>query len=371
VVSGGLLMGLVWFLSWLLGAGAADGVVAYGSLGLLGIVMGAGLLASGLRAVPVRGGVVGRGGPGIMLAAFAVTLVVGQALLAGPDRMAGLAMPPIQLAAALSAALAIVATAVWRTEGAGSLAVWSGLAWGACIAAGVALVVEAGALGTAALGVAAAARIQGWEPELQATLRDLGAAVSGGGQVDRDALVALLLRPAVVAAAALVLGLAGPLTEELTKGMAAWVRRPATAHAAWVCGVTAGAGFGITEAVGLGSLSLDRWAAGMSVRAAAMVMHATMTGLAGLAWYAAFVEMRRLRALGLLAIAVAGHSMWNLLVLAAVLFGAVGGTGAGDMWSSLAGAAAAGLAATFTVVFLSFRAISRRLAGGAVPPVPA
>ncbi|MFQ5459278.1 MAG: hypothetical protein ACE5EL_00640, partial [Anaerolineae bacterium] len=191
-----------------------------------------------------------------------------------------------------------------------------------------------------------------------------------GAPPDAASLSELLLRPVVLVAILGMLGALGPIAEELVKLGGVALRRPASRHRAWLFGVAAGAGFGVTEAIALGSMALDAWAASILVRATAMLMHATTTGLAGLGWYFAVAEGRRGPGLGLVAIAMATHMLWNTLVVTSAAAG-MAASGGGPPWlDALAAAAVAGLVALFAAVLVTFRGVSRSLSPGAASSGP-
>jgi hypothetical protein len=353
-----------------LALGASSGADADPSAGLLtgagGLLFGlagASLLYGALAPAdaPVRR--IGTRPPAAALLGLAAVLLLGDRLAAGAGPAVGVLMPPLHALAALLPAVAIVAAAAWWQGGEDAPEVHAQLVYGGCVAAGVALVVElALVVGLAALVFAALSVAPGGAATRDAIEAGLGQLV--GGAPDPEALARLLLEPAVLLPLAALLGLLGPLVEELAKLGGVALRAPTGAGRAWVLGVAAGAGFGVTEAVTQGAVAADAWAVGLAVRACATLMHATVSGVAALGWHALVVERRPGAGLARLALAVVAHAVWNGLVLSAVLaalWSAEGGPG----WAAgLASAAAAAVAGLFAAILLGFRAIGRRLAEG-------
>ncbi len=362
IIGASAVLSLGWVYAVAFGGGAIDAAAVYGSLSLMGMVMGAGLVVAGLGRVahPLQA-TFGRRGPAPWVVAFGLTLIAGQGLLVVGGPIAALAFPVVQLLTVLCAALTILSTVTWRSGGESVRAVWSGLAYGGCVAASFALVFEAFALTTAAVAVFAVATVQGWDQALIDSGTKLMESLEAGGALDPGLVSDLVLRPAVIIAAIGLLGIVGPIGEELAKVSGVWARRPTTRYRAWFWGAAAGAGFGMTEAIALGSMVLDAWVGGMVVRAAAMLMHATMAGLAGLGWHALFVERRLARGLSLVAAAAAGHMLWNTLVVAAALFALLASRDGRPLWGVAASGAGFGLVAVFTLVFFLFRRLSSRL----------
>ncbi len=229
------------------------------------------------------------------------------------------------------------------------------MAWAA------ALVIEAMAVVAIAAAVFAVLAAQGDAASYTAAIQAAMESATTGASPDAASLSELLLRPVVLVAILGMLGAIGPIAEELVKLGGVALRRPASRHRAWSFGVTVGAGFGVTEAIALGSMALDDWVPSMLVRATAMLMHATTTGLAGLGLYLAVAEGRRGPGLGLVAIAMATHMLWNTLVVTSAAAG-MAAAGGGPPWLvALSAAAVAGLVALFAAVLVTFRGVSRSL----------
>ncbi len=361
-----LLIGGACGMGFLLAAAAAGQippetlglVVALGSASLLALMAGYGL-ARGARSAmagqPARR--FGPAGAGPWLTCLLVGLPLGWAVLRLQSPLLTLLVfPPIHVTAAILPALACLGYVAGR-GGRPDWLSWRGLlgrlVWGALLATGMAMVAEA-LLGMAmlvivalAMGSSASGRqtIEGLQALAQ-QLSEMGAFEAG----DLDpSMIAPLLHPAIVLGLFLMLALLGPLVEELAKLLGLILRPPSCRAQAWAWGVACGAGFGILESVFFGAydLTASTWPAVILVRAVATVMHATMTGLAALGWYALRSEGRLLTGPVLIGLAVAGHGLWNGLALATGLFGLL-------QRPVLAGAALLALFLLWTAIFLGF-----------------
>jgi RsiW-degrading membrane proteinase PrsW (M82 family) len=93
------------------------------------------------------------------------------------------------------------------------------------------------------------------------------------------------------------------------------MRANTTRAQAYLLGAAAGAGFGFIEAMlyGLGGISEDLadWWQIMLLRGGSTSLHVLCTGLVGVAWWYWSRARRPALALGLFAIAVALHALWN------------------------------------------------------------
>ncbi len=256
------------------------------------------------------------------LVALVGVLMIGQAVaFAGP---ADLARPVFQLAAAILPAFVCLslafnaagqpARAVTWHRALGSLA-WGGLG-SASLAALIELLIALVAVLLLALGILL------FDPALAEQLWALALELRAADQLldltqVRDIIAAPLFALGVLG----LLGVIGPLVEELLKALATpWViavgGRP-DRLSGFLIGVTAGAGFAIVEGVLNGAVALrmsEMWAGLMLLRSAAAAMHCLAAGLAGLGWQMALIERRRLAGAGLGMLAFGLHSAWNTAV---------------------------------------------------------
>ena len=302
---------------------------------------------------------------GPALTAFVVVLGVGTvASLSGPVGLG--ALVPLHVLAALLPARVLTRHVGSRQDGVRAGAIGRGLAWGGLGATSIAfageLIVGSAlalvvwlALGTTPGAQDAVSDVVG---QLLQSVTTLSPAAPGSLE---GLSLAPLLRPSIAAAAIGLLGLAGPLLEELAKLAGVILLRPRTRAEAFLYGVAVGAGFGVLEALLTGAASIGpAWSLAIVARAAATLMHATTCGIAAVGW-------RRLAdgeagaGTARIGLAVALHALWNLGVLGAVLAAAAVAEGVGP-------AALATLAATsplmvtlvFAFVLFAFTGMARR-----------
>jgi len=195
-------------------------------------------------------------------------------------------------------------------------------------------------------------------------------------------LGSLLMSPGVALLAAVVFVGVIPLVEEAIKTVGVPLlayRRPGMAQA-FLWGLAGGAGFAVAEGLFNTLGGLDAWALIISMRVGATLLHCLTGGLMGLAWYYLLRENRWLRALGLYALSVGLHSLWNGLAglatavsLAGLRFeggsDSLGLTALGLLAVAgllLALALAVGVGLAVATRFVRHRSFSR----GGVPPVP-
>jgi hypothetical protein len=287
------------------------------------------------------------------LAAFGLVLLAGQAVLATGPMVAALFLPPLHFLAALLPALALTAWLPWRAK-------LVRIAYGSCVSAGLALVAEVVMAVGLLVAVYLVLSVTATGQATIATIRHALETASQSTNADLAALAPLLLQPVILVSVFAMFALLGPVVEETAKVSGIALRPPLDAHTAWLWGVAIGAGFGVTEAVGLGAMGLPAWPMTMVVRASATVMHATMTGIASLGLYAIIVEARWRRGIIGLGLAVLGHSAWNGLVLLATLAGTATAGQAASGQQVLGGIAAVGLLALWGVILVTFYVLSTR-----------
>jgi RsiW-degrading membrane proteinase PrsW (M82 family) len=175
----------------------------------------------------------------------------------------------------------------------------------------------------------------------------------------------------VVVAAFLLMGALAPFTEEMAKllGPLLVQRREGAPvdiaegrRRAWRRGVCAGAGFGAFEAVFYGGMVFSPlpWVSAVALRACTTVMHAVFGGAAALGWRLGTVERRIRAGLGLAALAVLGHGLWNSLALGAMVASMqAGGNGEGQPVGTMGSVLALGLILLFYGLVAVFAGLTR------------
>ena len=369
LVLGGGLCGLLYLgMATLSLVGSAETLglaVAVGATALLLLGLGTGLTRGAAAAARGRlGRPFGPARAPVWLGLLILVLAGGTALLTlGNPPLTLLAFTPLHMAAAILPALAAVAYTAGRSGKPDWLS-WRGvlgrLAWGACGATLLAMVAELAAglllvaLSAVALGSSDSGR--GTLDALRALMEQAGAT----GGLDPSALdaaqLAPLLHPVIVLAAFLLLALIGPTIEELCKLAGIALRPPRSRAQAWAWGVAVGAGFGIFESVFFSAFELSAlvWPSTAVLRGLSTLMHASMTGLAALGWFALRDERRHLTGLVGIVLAILGHGLWNGLALGSLLFGLLGRP-------ALQAGSAGGVVLLFYAIFLGFLLTPGRL----------
>lgn len=246
----------------------------------------------------------------------------------------------------------------------------AGIAWGGCAATLLALVVESLAvLGLIVLVVTLTGDSVAWGKLVERLTPEAGTVPDPALQM--ELMKDLLAQPLVVVAAFLLMGALAPFTEELAKllGPLLIQRRDAAPvdvaegrRRAWRRGVCAGAGFGAFEAIFYGGMVFSPlpWVAAVALRACTTVMHAVFGGAAALGWRLGTGERRMRAGLGLVAVAVLGHGLWNSLALGAMVASLqAGGSGEGQPVGALGSILALGLILLFYGLVAVFAALTR------------
>ena len=287
---------------------------------------------------------------GWLLAAFLISLVLGQAALAtGLD----LAAPIFHILAGALPPLMFVSLTTHRGADLPSRRRIGALSWGALGSTGLAIAIEM-ALVIAAL-VAAAVWIGATNPQLLESLQEMALDMQRG--VTPDALVPfadMFRSPLVVVAVLGAVAVMIPFIEEGVKGLVlplalAAGGRP-TARQAFLLGVVSGAGFALFEGILNGVMALMNpatWGGLMLVRGGTAAVHCAATGFVALGWYAILVEKRWARgiAFGLLGVAI--HGAWNFAVGGQALIAFF------SQWQSAASAAVQGPLMGMTIALMA------------------
>jgi hypothetical protein len=361
LVLAGALFGLAWLIGiTAAGAAGADNAVLAGSCAIMATVLGAALAYAG-----ARGGLsaarrrFGPAAPLLWLTSFVLVLLAGSVIIAVGPTAAAVLLPPLQFLGALLPALAVVGAAAWRRGGAAWRPTLVGLAYGGCGATTLALFVEATIGLVLLLFILSTPDGQKLAEQFSTLLQELTTEQKVGDAMSE--LLPLLFTPAIIASAFALVGLLGPLSEELAKAIGVALVGPTTRAQAWLWGVTIGAGFGMAEALTFSAMGVDlpNWPITMLTRALTTLMHATMGGIGGLGVYYLLAGRRRSLGIGLLGVAWLGHAAWNCAYLLFAIAGGSATMGGGAWWSAYV-AALAGLSivALFGLVILTFVYVS-------------
>jgi hypothetical protein len=126
----------------------------------------------------------------------------------------------------------------------------------------------------------------------------------------------LFRSPLILSVVFLLFSVLVPLIEEAVKTVGVPLRayrRPEMAQA-FLWGLAGGAGFALAEGLFNSLGSLDTWAAIITLRVGATLLHCLTGALMGLAWYHALLERRWAWGLGIYALSASIHGLWNALV---------------------------------------------------------
>lgn len=262
---------------------------------------------------------------------FALALALGQLALlsgAGDGAVGGLGLMLAHPLAAGMPALAVIAAIAFKQRGARPGLVFRGFAWGSLCATFIAFVAEVFFLLVIALLLYLGLSSSPDGRAVIETLRGILAEFARSPEtfdptgLDSETIGSIVLRPSFVLAAFGLFGLFGPAIEELAKVIGVALIRPRDKARAFLVGAACGAGFGAAEALLLGMAGLGPlWAVSMLVRVFSTMMHAVLSGIAGVGWYALTVERRWTAGVKGIGVAIAGHAAWNSFVLAAVIGG--------------------------------------------------
>jgi len=205
---------------------------------------------------------------------------------------------------------------------------WGSLAWGGLGGVGLGFFVEALALVFLVVAVAAVLSIA--RPDLLAQLEAWATEMQQGGPVPGPTSMEWLASPLAVLGILLFASVFVPVVEEFSKSLAVPIvgglGRRLTRLDGFLLGVAAGAGFAVVEGMLNGALGLvepSGWAGAMLTRGGAAAMHCLASGLFGLGWQAVISERRFARGIGLAALSVGLHGLWNAGAVAVGVSGLV------------------------------------------------
>ena len=193
---------------------------------------------------------------------------------------------------------------------------WGGLGTGMLLGPALASLIELMLVVLLLFGIAA---YLAFHPELMSILDTIKTQINNTSNPD-DLLTQIspyLLNPIVIALALLFFSVVAPVVEETAKSLTVWTvfDRLASPAQGFVIGALSGTGFGLVESL-LASVQPDSsWATTLIVRGGSTMMHivaASLTGW-GIAWFR--TTKRPGRMIGMYALAMFLHSLWNACVI--------------------------------------------------------
>jgi len=127
------------------------------------------------------------------------------------------------------------------------------------------------------------------------------------------AVAPVVNHPLTLLAALLFLSGFVPLIEEVSKSLGVWLvsGRLSSPAQGFAMGVLSGAGFALIESLSASMNPDDTWAMTFAARAFSGLMHVLATGLTGMGIAYARLEKRYARLVGLFALGVLIHAVWN------------------------------------------------------------
>ena len=143
-------------------------------------------------------------------------------------------------------------------------------------------------------------------------------------EVAETADLTVIETPTVTFAALGLLGVAAPLTEELTKFLGVYIlfrNRVATKYGLFLAGAAAGLGFAVVETLGYALMSGEAWPQIMLLRAPVALIHVAATSIVALGWYRQRQTGGNSLVLFFL-LAVLLHAAWNSLFVSMMIVAA-------------------------------------------------
>lgn len=135
-------------------------------------------------------------------------------------------------------------------------------------------------------------------------------------QAAQELLAPLVVNPGVMAVSAVYFAMIVPLLEELLKPLGVWffARKLTGAAQGFALGALSGCAYGLIETLGVSAQTAD-WASLLLTRIGTGALHITTSALMGAAIVYAVQQRRYLRLLGIYALSVSLHGLWNTLAL--------------------------------------------------------
>jgi hypothetical protein len=251
---------------------------------------------------------------GIWALLFLLIVILGELVLRS-NWLPSLAFPPLHiLAAVLPPMVTVALVARYLGSITRSRDVVLQLSSGALVSTLLAFTLEIAIVLTILVGILTLSALQpGGLEQIQA----LGSRLQDPAWLENPSQLPDLARsPLVLLAAFLVFAVCVPLIEEAVKAIGVPLRiyrRPGPSQA-FLWGLAGGAGFALAEGLFNSLGGLEAWAAIVSLRVGATLLHCFTGALMGLAWYLALLERRWGWGLGIYAASAGIHGIWNALV---------------------------------------------------------
>ncbi|MCL5612091.1 MAG: PrsW family intramembrane metalloprotease [Chloroflexi bacterium] len=196
------------------------------------------------------------------------------------------------------------------------LRVWSVLSTGMALGTSFAVVAE---IGLVILGLGGAGIYLFLHPEQTPFFQQLADKLISASTVD-DVMAAagsLISSPLTILVALLFLSVFTPLIEETAKSLTVWLmfNRLDSPAQGFVAGALSGAGFGLLESLLASAAPDSSWSATLLVRGMSTMMHILAASLTGWGIASYRLNKRPARMIGMYALAMSLHSLWNASVV--------------------------------------------------------
>ncbi len=248
--------------------------------------------------------------PNLLLILFALALWLGD--IAAGSQLAWLLLPFFHILAIGAPVLWLVTLTVRRLPVGSMQRRWGVFASGLVL--GPALIMTAEIIALVALLILAGLWLA-TQPQLVSDLQALAERMAAE-PVAPDEMLQLVLpyvqTPAVFAIAVFFAALVVPVIEEIFKPIGVWLLlgRKMTPAAGFAAGAISGAGYALFESLLLAS-SGENWAFAVLARLGTTAIHIFTCAIIGWALVGAWQEKKVLRLLGIYAVAVIVHGLWN------------------------------------------------------------
>ena len=157
------------------------------------------------------------------------------------------------------------------------------------------------------------------QPGFESTIQQLAtqiAVLDPQSKEAQDLIAPYLLQPGVIAVSLLYLAVLVPLCEELLKPLGVWffARSLSSPAQGFALGALSGAAYGLIETLGVSAQPTD-WAFLLLTRVGTGMLHITSSAIMGAAIVYAVRERRYFRLLGMYALSVSLHAVWNTIAI--------------------------------------------------------
>ena len=231
--------------------------------------------------------------------------------------------PPFYLLSIVLPAYFLLRLATGGLSAGSRLRVWSLLSTGMALGPSLAIVAEVGLL---LLGLAGVGIYLLLHPDQTILFQQLAHKLTSAATPD-DLVAAAgswISSPLILAAALLFLSFFTPLIEETAKSLTVWLmfNRLDSPAQGFVAGALSGAGFGLLESLLASGTPDPNWSATLLVRGMSTMMHILAASLTGWGIASYRLTKRPGRMIGMYALAMSLHSLWNASVVM-IFFGGI------------------------------------------------